>query len=204
MMRSIVVFCAAVGALAASSSPAQAKGIWSCQYAKDRLLLTATMHADPTPPGVKSPATDLVMKGNVQLVLSQVFSAPGKADSMAAGGYRFNAYVKDNGATIVFGPDRQMASSEWLIDRHMPSGSFSGMFMNRAVADGIGRPMTADFGDLTSAAPPEYLHFRFMLPPSFYETKRYFARIAVAEFKALHAKGLAKAQTAKVAELKAC
>jgi hypothetical protein len=43
-----------------------------------------------------------------------------------------------------------------------------------------------------------------MLPPKFYETKKYFARVPVAEFKALHAKGVAKAQSATSTTLAKC
>jgi hypothetical protein len=205
MIRAIGISCATLGALAFASVPAQAKYIWSCQYARDKLLMTATIRPDPEPPGLKLPATDLVMKGSPKLVLSQVFLSPGKPDKVTADGYRFKAYIQDEGASIIFSPERQIASSEWLVDRRMPNGGHAGMFMNRAVEDGIGRPLSADFSDLTGAKAEEFIRLRFMLPPNFYEQKRYYGRMYVAEFKATHAKGLAKAMDPKAtADFKKC
>lgn len=201
-MRALFLSFVASGLLAASASAAAPKATWTCQYAKGRLLMTASMQPEPPAPGAK-PADALSLKGNVELVLSQQFLT-GKADKNAAGEYGFTAYVKDNGANIVFSPERQIATSEWLIDRKMPSGSFSGMFMNNAVIDGIGRPIRASFGDLTGATPPAFLNFRFMLPSQFFETKRYWARIPLGDFKALHLKSVAKAETATATELKKC
>jgi hypothetical protein len=195
---------AAVAALALASSPSAAKTVWTCQYAKDQVLLTATMQPDPAPPGQTQAASALALKGNVELVLSQRFLAPGKPSSSSNGEYSFKGYIKDNGAVLVFSPDRQIASSEWLIDRRDQSGRFAGMFMSRPVSDGIGRPLNADFDDLTGAAPPEYLHFRFMLPPTFYETTKYWARIPMAEFKALHARAVTKAQSTASTTLAKC
>lgn len=194
---------AALAALALAASPAAAKTVWACQYAKDKVLLTATMQPDPAPPGQSKPANGLVLKGNLQLVLSQTFYTPGQP-LVSGGEYSLQGYIKDNDAVVVFGPDRQIASAEWLIDRQEPGGRWTGMFLNRPVSDGIGRLTTSDFKDLTGATPPEYLHFRFMLPPKFYETQKYFARIPAEGFAALHAKGLAKAAASQTATLAKC
>jgi hypothetical protein len=203
-MRSIFAPFAAIIVLGIANGPVQAKSIWKCEYAKDRLLLTASMQVDSAPPGFASPDTGLTLKGNVELVLSQAFSAPGKASTAIKGGYRLDAFVKDNDATIILGPDRKIDSAEWLIDRRMPDGSFAGMFRNQPIADGIGRRLRANFGELTMTTPPEYLHFHWSLPIDFRNTSKHYTRIPTAEFKALHAKGLAKAQSATAAELKKC
>lgn len=194
---------AALAALALAGSPAAAKTVWSCQYAKDQVLLTATMQPDPAPPGQSKPANGLVLKGNLQLVLSQTFYSPGQP-LVRGDEYSFNGYIKDNDAVVVFSPDRQIASGEWLIDRQEPGGRWTGMFLNRPVSDGIGRPITADFKDMTRTTPPEYLHFRFMLPPKFFETQKFFGRIPTEGFAALHAKGLAKAATSQTTTLAKC
>jgi hypothetical protein len=196
---------AAIATLALMPSPAAAKPVWSCQYAKDRVVMTASMMPDPAPPGQSQPASTLTLKGNLQLALTQTYYVPGQPlTDTGDGSFSLKGYIVDNGAVIIFSPERQIASSEWTIERREPSGRWTGMFMNRPVADGIGRPMTAAFNDLTGATPPEYLHFRLMLPPKFYETKKYFARVPVAEFKALHAKGVAKAQSATSTTLAKC
>lgn len=196
---------AAIASLALMPSPAAAKAIWTCQYAKDRVVMTASFQPDPAPPGQSQPASTLTLKGNLQLALTQTYYVPGQPlTDTSDGSYSLKGYIVDNGAVIIFSPERQIASSEWTIDRREPSGRWTGMFMNRPVADGIGRPMAAEFNDLTGATPPDYLHFRFMLPPKFYEIARFFGRVPTEGFKELHAKGLARAATAQSATLAKC
>jgi len=204
MTRRIGVI-AFMAALAATAAPAAAaKPIWSCQFAKDRVLMAASFEPDPAAPA-QPPGKQLTLKGNLQLVLSQTFYAPGQPlKDTRDGTYSFKGYIVDNGAALVFGPERAIPSTEWLADRREASGRWSGMFLNRPVSDGIGRPLSTDFSDLTSAAPPDYLNFRFGLPPSFYETARFFARVPTDGFKALHAKGLARAAATQSATLAKC
>ncbi len=203
-MRTITCLVA-VGALALSAMPAAAaKPVWSCQYAKDRVLMTASFQPDPAAP--PQPAgKQLTLKSNLQLVLSQTYYTPGQPlKDTRDGTYTLQGYIVDNGAVLVFDPQRQVATAEWLIDRREAGGRWTGMFLNRPVADGIGRMQSSDYRDLTSAAPPEYLHFRFMLPPKFFETARFFGRIPTAGFKELHARGLAKAAATQSASLAKC
>lgn len=204
---SLLASLAAVSiALAFGATPAAAaKAVWSCQFAKDRVVMTASMEPDPAPPGQNQPASALTLKGNLQLVLTQTYFAPGQPlKDNRDGTYSLKGYIVDNGATIIFSQDRQIATSEWSIDRREATGRWSGMFMNRPVTDGIGRPLSADFSDLTGAAPPDYLHFRLGLPPSFFETARYFGRVPAEGFKALHERGLAKAAATQSTTLAKC
>lgn len=196
---------AALAALVLAAAPASAAGpVWSCQFAKDRVVMTASFQPDPAAPAQPA-GKQLTLKGNLQLVLSQTYFAPGEPlKDTRDGTYSFKGYIVDNGAALVFGPDRQIATSEWTAERREPTGRWAGMFMNRPVSDGIGRPLSANFSDLTSAAPPDYLNFRFGLPASFFETARFFGRVPTDGFKALHAKGLARAAASQSATLAKC
>lgn len=205
MMTGRIGWIAGIALAAALATPAPAaKPVWSCQFAKGRVLMTASFAPDPAPPAQPA-GKQLTLRGNLQLVLSQTYFAPGQPlKDTRDGTYSFKGYIVDNGAALAFSPERAIPSAEWLADRREASGRWSGMFMNRAVSDGIGRPLSSDFSDLTGTAPPEYMSFRFGLPPSFYETARYFARVPVEGFAALHAKGLAKAAATQSATLAKC
>ncbi len=193
-------FCLAFGATSASA----AAPVWSCQFAKDRVLMTASFQPDPAAPAQPA-GKQLTLKGNLQLVLSQTYFAPGQPlKDTRDGTFSLKGYIVDNGAALVFGPDRQIATSEWTAERREPTGRWAGMFMNRPVSDGIGRPLSSNFSDLTSAAPPAFLEFRFGLPPSFFETARFFGRVPMDGFKALHAKGLVRAAATEATTLAKC
>lgn len=204
-MRSIFFPVAAIALLTVPSDAANAKSAWTCQFAKGQLVLTGTMQADPAPPkGDISKAKGLTLTGNTELVLVQKFLPNGKVDQDASNGtYRFSAYVKDVSGVIRYGDGGQTSTSEFIVDRIMPDGRFTGMFLNRKVTDGIGRLVSADFGDLTGATPPASLHFRLM-PSNLHGSGQFFTKIPTSDFKALHAKGLGKAEAATSTELKKC
>lgn len=196
---------AAAACLAFGAAPAAAaKPVWSCQFAKDRLVMTASFQPNPSAPAQPA-GKQLTLKGNLQLTLTQDFYGPGQpTQRFSDGAYSFKGYIVDNDAILVFGPDRQIATSEWTADRREPTGRWAGMFMNRPVSDGIGRPLNIDLSDLTSPTPPAFLDFRFGLPLKYYETTRFFARVPMDGFKALHAKGLARATASEATTLAKC
>lgn len=180
------------------AAPAAAKGGWSCQYAQGQLLLSEPFEIDPAPPkGKPEDAKGLGLRGKVELVLAQRIAAGGKADRYTDGRFGMTAYIRDNGASITY-DSRPSGTETWLFDRVTPRGSLEGMFMRPGVVtDGIGRSLRGDYSDLTLET-PEYVHF-VIRTPDVHFTPRLFLRVPMKEFRALHAKGVAKMEAAIVA-----